>query len=110
MGGCQNGMQMNGLTTQLTIANQRSQNMETFLAAQNSQLAEIDSNQELAMKREIERENQARTRDRQGMTRIFISGLFESETPEATARESSPSNTLPEPPQVNTLFNNRPLA
>ena len=101
-----NGMQMNGLTTQLTIANQRSQNMETFLAAQNSQLAEIDSNQELAMKREIERENQARTRDRQGMTRIFIPGLFESETLEATARESSPSNTLPELPQVNTLFKN----
>ena len=101
-----NGIQMNGLNTQLTIANQRSQNMETFLAAQSSQLAEIDSNQELAMKREIERENQARSRDRQGMTRIFIPGLFESDAPQATAIESNPSSTLPEQQSVNTFFSN----
>ncbi len=74
-----NGMQMKGLNTQLTIANQRQQNMETFLASQNSQLAEIDSNQELQIKREIEREARERLRSQQGMTRIFIPGLFEND-------------------------------
>ena len=98
-----NNMQMQGLNTQLTIANQRSQNVETFLAAQNSQLAEIDSNQELAMKREIERDNQIRTRDRQGITRIFIPGLFSSDAVEATA-ESNSSVSLPESPVVNSFF------
>lgn len=98
-------IQMEGLNTQLTIANQRSQNVETFLAAQNSQLAEIDSNQELAMKREIERDNQVRTRDRQGITRIFIPGLFSSEAVEATA-ESNTSASLTEPPVVNNFFSN----
>ncbi|MGB5635468.1 MAG: hypothetical protein WBM44_27895 [Waterburya sp.] len=74
-----NGMQMKGLNTQLTIANQRQQNMETFLASGNSQLAEIDSNIELQIKREIEREARERLRSQQGMTRIFIPGLFEND-------------------------------
>ena len=69
-------IQMNGLTNQLTISNQRQQNIETFLASQNSQLAEIDSNQELQIKQEIDKEAQERLRSRQGMTRIFIPGLF----------------------------------
>lgn len=99
-----NATQMEGLNTQLTIANQRSQNVQTFLAAQNSQLAEIDSNQELAMKREIERENQARTRDRQGMTRIFIPGLFNLEDTESTVEESTNPSSLSELPVVNTFF------
>ncbi len=75
-----NSIQMNGLTNQLTISNQRQQNIETFLASQNSQLAEIDSNQELQIKQSIEKEAQQRLRNRQGMTRIFIPGLFEDNT------------------------------
>ena len=84
-----NGMQMKGLNTQLTIANQRQQNMETFLASQNSQLAEIDSNQELQIKREIEQEKRERLRSQQGLTRIFIPGLFESSTDQSDREQDN---------------------
>ena len=83
-----NSIQMNGLTEQLTISNQRQQNIETFLASQNSQLAEIDSNQELQIKQSIEKEAQQRARNRQGMTRIFIPGLFESAPAQNNSTES----------------------
>ncbi|MGB5632436.1 MAG: hypothetical protein WBM86_06615, partial [Waterburya sp.] len=74
-----NSTQMSGLNEQLAISNQRQQNVETFLASGNSQLAEIDSNQELQIRQSIEKENQERLRSRQGITRIFIPGLFEND-------------------------------
>ena len=86
-----NSIQMNGLNTQLTIANQRQQNIETFLASQNSQLAEIDSNQELQIKQSIEKEALQRARNRQGMTRIFIPGLFENNTVQSNQNPNNPA-------------------
>lgn len=82
-----NSVQMSGLNEQLAISNQRQQNVETFLASGNSQLAEIDSNQELQIRQSIDKENQERLRSRQGITRIFIPGLFENDA----AQNSSPS-------------------
>ena len=71
-----NSVQMNGLNEQLAIANQRQQNIETFLASSNSQLAEIDGNQELQIRQMVEKDNQEMLRSRQGITRVFIRGLF----------------------------------
>ena len=82
-----NSVQMSGLNEQLAISNQRQQNVETFLASGNSQLAEIDSNQELQIRQSIDKENQERLRSRQGITRIFIPGLFENDA----AQNSTPS-------------------
>ncbi|WP_449002741.1 hypothetical protein [Myxosarcina sp. GI1(2024)] len=72
----------------LSTANQRQQNMETFLADQNSQLAEIDRNQELQIKQLIEKENRQRLRSRRGMTRIYIPGLFENNAAKDNTVES----------------------
>ena len=83
-----NSVQMSGLNEQLTISNQRQQNMETFLADQNSQLAEIDRNQELQIKQLIEKEDRQRLRSRRGMTRIYIPGLFENNAAQNNTVES----------------------
>ena len=62
--------------------------METFLADQNSQLAEIDRNQELQIKQLIEKEDRQRLRSRRGMTRIYIPGLFENNAAQDNTVES----------------------
>lgn len=88
-----NAVQMDGLNEQLTISNQRQQNIETFLASSNSQLAEIDRNQELQTSNLIESQNRERLRSRQGMTRIFVRGLFPEES-QVTQPENNNQNNL----------------
>ncbi|MEO1669450.1 MAG: hypothetical protein AAFR77_01485 [Cyanobacteria bacterium J06631_2] len=99
-----NGLQMEGLNSQLAISNQRQQNVETFLASQISQLEEIDNNQELQIKREIEKENRAMYKDRLGMTRIFIPGLYsDREQTNPVSQVNEQQSDLPESTS-NSLF------
>ena len=91
-----NAVQMNGLNEQLAISNQRQQNVETFLASSNSQLSEIDRNQEEQFEREVRKENQKMSRSRYGISRVFIRGLFEEESQPTGAEFQSNLNAINE--------------
>ena len=71
------GVQMKGLNTQLTVLNQREQNMQSYFAAQNLQLSEIDNN----LEQQIDVDNYYRRlktlQAQTGITKVFIPGLFE---------------------------------
>lgn len=70
------GVQMKGLNTQLTVLNQREQNMQSYFAAHNLQLSEIDNNLEQQIDTD-EYHRRIKTLQAQiGITKVYIPGLF----------------------------------
>lgn len=69
-------VQMKSLNTQLTIANQREQNIQTYLASSSLQMAEIDNNLEQQIELIKEKNEKQRLRSQVGMTTVFLPGLY----------------------------------
>ena len=71
-----NGVQMKGLNTQLTVLNQRDQNMQSYFAAQNLQLSEIDNNLEQQIDTDEYHRRIKTLQAQTGITKVYIPGLF----------------------------------
>lgn len=71
------GVQMKGLNTQLTVLNQREQDMQSYFAAQNLQLSEIDNNLEQQIYTDQYHRRLKTLQAQTGMTKVYIPGLFE---------------------------------
>lgn len=74
-----NSVQMKSLNTQLTVANQREQNIQTFLASNGLQLSEIDNNIEQQIELLKQQNRKKILRSQTGMTKIFIPNLYSEE-------------------------------
>ena len=80
-------VQMKSLNTQLTVANQREQNIQTYLASNGLQMAEIDNNLEQQIEQVKNRNERERLRSKVGMGMVYLPGLFppdEESDPNAT--------------------------